>query len=80
MTKKEKKEIGEILAEVRDEGGFEAIIEIYNCGADWLPHEAQVALNENSELGEEIEEYMALALAKKWAKYAGGKFIPKGGK
>lgn len=77
LTKKEKKEIGETLAELRDEGGFEAVIEVYNCGADWLPTEAQMALHENTEVGEEIEQYMSIALAKKWAKYAGGKFVTK---
>lgn len=80
MTKKEIKEVGEQLAEVFSDGGSETIIEIYNCGADWLPNEAALALNENSELGEKIEDQMNIALAKKYAKFAGGKFVMKGGK
>lgn len=77
MTKREIKDIGETLAECFNDGGSDTLIDIYNCGADWLPDEAGRALNENSELGEEIEQYMAIALAKKWAKYAGGKFVAK---
>lgn len=77
MTKREKKVIGGILAELFESGGSDALIEVYHCGADWLPEEAQHALLDNTELGEEIEEFMNIDLAKKFAKYAGGKFVPR---
>lgn len=80
MTKKEKKETGEGLAEIFCDGGSDKLIEHYNGFSDFLGDDAQEALNSNSDLGEEIEQYMNIALAKKFAKYAGGKFVMKGGK
>jgi len=79
MTKKEIKELGATLAECFNDGGSETLVEIYNGGADWLPYEAAMALHDNTDLGEDIEEQMNIALAKKYAKFAGGKFIPHGG-
>ena len=77
MNKKEKKEIGGILATIYDDGGFEALIEHYNGFSDCLSKEAVEELNQNTEIGEELEDYMAIELAKKWAKLAGGKFVAK---
>jgi hypothetical protein len=80
MNKKQIKELGGCLAEVFENGGSDALIEHYNGFSDFLSDEAQEALNTNSDLGEEIEFQMNIALAKRYAKLAGGKFIPKGGK
>lgn len=79
MTKKEIKETGEALAEVFCDGGTEALLEHYNGFSNFLGDDAMEALSSNSDLGEDIEEQMHIALAKKFAKYAGGKFIPHGG-
>jgi len=79
MTKREIKDTGECLAEVFCDGGTDALLEHYNGFSDFLSDEAAEALNQNTELGEDIEEQMNIALAKKFAKYAGGKFIPHGG-
>ena len=82
ISKKQKKEIGECLAEIFGDAGSERLMEIYNGGHD-IEDEYFIAgfkhCNENDEIGEEIELYMTIALAKKFAKYAGGKFIPHGG-
>lgn len=75
LTKREKKEIGEMLAECVDDAGFDQLVEIYNCGADWMPRAVQLALHTNTELGEEVEEFMWADLAKKYSKRAGGKFV-----
>jgi hypothetical protein len=80
MNKKQIKELGGCLAEVFESGGSDALIEHYNGFSDFLSDEAQEALNTNSDLGEEIEFQMNIFLAKRYAKLAGGKFIPKGGK
>ncbi|MDH4291605.1 MAG: hypothetical protein OEV56_03230 [Dehalococcoidia bacterium] len=77
MTKSEKKQIAGILAEIFEDGGVEAIIEHYNGFSDCIPLEATQHLSANDEIGEEIEEYMYVLLAKKYAKFAGGKFVPK---
>jgi hypothetical protein len=77
MNKKEKKLYGGILATIFDQGGFEALIEHYNGYSDCLPKEAVEELHQNTPIGEEIEQYMHVELAKKYAKYAGGKFIAK---
>jgi hypothetical protein len=77
---KEKKEYGAALGELFTDGGSDTLMELYNgmTDIDW-PKEVLHALNEADELGEEIESYMNIYLAKKFAKDAGGKFIPHGG-
>jgi hypothetical protein len=80
LNKKQIKETGECLAEVYCDGGTDALLEHYNGFSDFLGDDAQEALNTNSDLGEEIELQMNITLAKKFAKYAGGKFVVKGGK
>jgi len=77
MNKREIKDTGESLAEVFESGGADALLEHYNGFSDFLGDEATEALNTNSDLGEDIEFQMNIALAKKFAKYAGGKFVAK---
>jgi len=80
MTKKEKKEWGGVLAEIFTNGGSELVIEHTHGFSDCIPLEVAKEINGNTEVGEEIEHYMNIELAKKFARFAGGKFIPKGGK
>jgi hypothetical protein len=85
MNKKQIKELGGCLAEVFESGGSDALMEHYNGFSDFLSDDAQEALNTNSELGEEIEFQMNIVLARRYAKLAGGRFVPnfippKGGK
>jgi hypothetical protein len=80
VTKREKKIAGKALAEIYDYAGFEAIIEHSHGYSDYISKEAASALRENNEDGEEIENYMNIILAKNFAKFAGGKFVPKGKK
>ena len=75
MNKREKKEVGGILANLFESGGSDLLMEHYQGYSDCIPQEAAEALRENTELGEELEDYMNIELAKSFAKFAGGKFV-----
>lgn len=79
LSKKEKKETGELLGELFCDGGHELLMEHYHNSSECLDEPVAAELRENTVIGEEIEEFMAIYLAKKFAKLAGGKFIPHGG-
>jgi len=77
ITKKQIVEAGSWAAEVFDDGGNDKLIEHYHGFSEVLPDEIVKELNQNTIIGEMIEFEMHVALAKKYARFAGMTLLPK---
>ena len=80
LSKKVLKEFGKMLAYQNEEAGLDRYTDIANGSMLFDESESNECIEHISaddEIGEEIDRYMAIELARVWAKRAGGKFIKK---